>query len=268
MNLNLTKPIAFFDLETTGVSITKDRIVEISIIRIEVDGAESVKTMKVNPTIPIPEEVSLIHGIYDEDVKDCPTFNQIAKSVDEFLIGCDLGGYNLTKFDVPVIVEEFLRAGVDFNLDKRRIVDAQKIFYLMEPRTLTAAYKFFCGKELIGAHGAEADTRATFEVLMAQVDRYKDVEIKDKEGNLYTPIHNDMDKLHEISFSNSADLAGRLAYNDKGEVIYNFGKHRKKTVIQVLFEEPSYYAWIINGDFPLQTKNILTKIKLENFAKQ
>lgn len=266
MELNLTKPIAFFDLETTGVSTTQDRIVEMSIIRIDVNGEESIKTTKVNPTIPIPEEVSLIHGIYDKDVKDAPTFKQIAKSVDDFLVGCDLGGYNLTKFDVPVIMEEFLRAGVDFNLDNRRIVDAQRIFYMMQPRTLTAAYKFFCGKELDGAHSAEADTRATYEVLKAQIEMYKDVQIKNKDGELITPIKNDMNVLHEISVAHSADLAGRLAYNDNKEIVFNFGKHRKKTVAQVLIEEPSYYTWMMNGDFPIQTKNILTKIKLQSLS--
>ena len=268
MKLNLTRPIAFFDLETTGVSITLDRIVEISIIKIDVNGTETTKTARVNPTIPIPEEVSKIHGIYDEDVKDAPTFRQIAKSVEEFLTGCDLGGYNLTRFDVPVIVEEFLRAGIDFNLENRRIVDAQKIFYLMEPRTLAAAYKFFCNKELENAHSAEADTRATYEVLVAQVEKYDGVAIKDKEGVEYVPVVNDLDKLHELSFSNFADLAGRLAFNSKKEVVFNFGKHKNKTVEAVLIEEPSYYAWMLNGDFPLQTKNILTKIKLASFNQK
>ncbi len=265
MKLNLKRPLAFFDLETTGISITQDRIVELSVIKLDVDGTETVKTTKVNPTIPIPTESSLIHGIYDEDVKDAPTFKQIAKSLDEFLEGCDLGGYNLAKFDVPLLVEEFLRIGIDFKMEGRNIVDAQKIFYLMQPRTLSAAYKFFCGKELDNAHSAEADTRATMEVLIGQVEKYEGVKIKDKDGNEIEPVKNDMAVLHQLSMGNLADLAGRLAYNSEGEVVYNFGKHNKKPVKEVFDEEPSYYNWIMKGDFPLQTKNVLTKLKLESF---
>lgn len=265
MKLNLKRPLAFFDLETTGISITQDRIVELSVIKLDIDGTETVKTTKVNPTIPIPTESSLIHGIYDEDVKDAPTFKQIAKSLDDFLEGCDLGGYNLAKFDVPLLVEEFLRIGIDFKVEGRNIVDAQKIFYLMQPRTLSAAYKFFCGKELDNAHSAEADTRATMEVLIGQVEKYEGVKIKDKDGNEIEPVKNDMTVLHQLSMGNLADLAGRLAYNSEGEVVYNFGKHNKKPVKEVFDEEPSYYNWIMKGDFPLQTKNVLTKLKLESF---
>lgn len=265
MKLNLKRPLAFFDLETTGISITQDRIVELSVIKLDVDGTETVKTTKVNPTIPISTESSLIHGIYDEDVKDAPTFKQIAKSLDDFLEGCDLGGYNLAKFDVPLLVEEFLRIGIDFKIDGRNIVDAQKIFYMMQPRTLSAAYEFFCGKELNNAHSAEADTRATMEVLIAQVQKYEGVKIKDKEGNLIDPVKNDMAVLHELSMGKLADLAGRLAFNSEGEIVYNFGKHNKKPVKAVFDEEPSYYNWIMKGDFPLQTKNVLTKLKLESF---
>lgn len=262
MALNIKRPLAFFDLETTGISITQDRIVEISVIKLHPDGSEDVRTMLINPTIPIPEEPSSIHGIYDEDVLDAPTFKEVAKSWDDFLKGCDLAGYNLVKFDIPVLVEEFLRAGIDFDIDSRKIVDAQKIFYKMQPRTLVAAYEFFCGKDLTNAHSAEADTRATMEVLMAQVEKYDGVEIKNKDGEPEIPVTNDINKLHELSISNQADVAGRLAYNDKKEIVFNFGKHRFKTVEAVLIEEPNYYNWIMKGDFPLQTKNILTKIKL------
>lgn len=265
MKLNLSKPLAFFDLETTGVSITKDRIVEISILKIHPNGDEEIKTRRINPGMPIPESSSLIHGIYDKDVKDEPEFNQVAKSLNDFLAGCDLGGYNLVRFDVPFIIEEFIRAGIDFSIDNRRIIDAQRIFYMMQPRTLSAAYEFFCDKSLENAHSAEADTIATYEVLKGQLDKYSGAKIKTKEGELIEPVINDMDALHKISISNAVDLAGRIVFNEDGKEVINFGKHKDKLVTEVFKKEPAYYDWMMRGDFPQQTKNILTKIKLRGF---
>lgn len=270
-HLKLKKPLAFFDLETTGINISQDRIVEICIAKAMPDGQLLVKTKKLNPTIPIPLESSLIHGIYDEDVKDEPTFKQVARSLAQFLEGCDLAGFNIIKFDVPVLVEEFLRADVDFDIKNRRMVDAQKIFHLMEPRSLTAAYKFYCGKDINelgkGAHSAETDTLATYHVLNAQIQRYAGVSIKDIHGNESTPIVNDVDELHKLTNSRMVDLAGRMGFNDKGIEVFTFGKHKDKPVEEVLEKEPSYYDWIMKGDFPLDTKRRLTEIKLRQFNK-
>lgn len=262
MNLKLKKPLAFFDLETTGINITNDRIVEVSVAKLHPNGEKEIKTMRLNPGRAIPLESSLIHGIYDDDVKDAPKFQQIAKSLAVFLEGCDLAGYNIVKFDVPMLVEEFLRAGVDFELKNRNLVDSQKIFHLMEPRTLSAAYMFFCNKELIGAHGAEADTLATLEVLDAQMAKYEGKEIKDKNGDLFVPIINDMAELHKISIGNTYDLAGRMIYNSQQQIVFNFGKHKDKLVTEVFEKESSYYEWMINGDFPLDTKRKLTELRL------
>jgi len=263
MKLNLTRPIAFFDLETTGVNVASDRIVEIAILKIMPDGTEEVKSKRINPTIPIPIESSKIHGIYDADVANEPTFKGIAKSLAEFLKNCDLAGYNSNKFDIPLLVEEFLRAEVEFDISKRKFVDVQNIFHQMEQRTLKAAYKFYCGKEIINAHNALADIKATYEVFLAQIQRYEGVEYQDKNGIKSTPIKNDIAALHEFTNINkNADLAGRIIFNDKGIEVFNFGKHTGKPVEQVLKEEPSYYAWMMNGDFPLYTKKVLTDIKL------
>lgn len=264
MELNINKPLAFFDLETTGINISNDRIVEISILKVQPNGSQEIKTLKINPTIPIPEEVSEIHGIYDKDVADAPTFKEVAKELASFLKGADLGGYNLLKFDIPLLTEEFLRAEIDFNIDSCRIIDAQRIFYLMEPRTLSAAYKFYCNKELDGAHSAEADTIATYEVFKAQIAHYQGTKIKDKNGNLIEPIKNDIQALHDLNANRFADLVGRLAYNSKNEVVFNFGKHKNKLVADVFKSEPSYYDWMMRGDFALSTKKKLTEIKLKS----
>jgi len=264
--LKLKKPLAFFDLETTGISISKDRIVEISIVKAMPNGETIIKTQKLNPGRLIPLESSLIHGIYDEDVKDAPNFRQVAKSLSQFLEGCDLAGYNVIKFDIPMLVEEFLRVEFDFSLTNRRLVDAQKIFHLMEPRNLSAAYKFYCKKDLENAHSAEADALATYHVLNAQIVCYEGVEIKDDKGNLYAPVKNDIDALHEITASKIIDLAGRFAYNNVGVEVFNFGKHKDKPILDVLQKEPSYYDWMMQGDFPLDTKRKLTEIKLRGFG--
>ena len=250
MKLNLKRPIVFFDLETTGVDTAKDRIVEVSMIKIMPDGEEIVRTRRINPQMHIPEQATAIHGITDDDVKDCPTFAQVAKSMAQFIDGCDFGGFNSNRFDLPMLVEEFLRAGVDVDFRRRRFVDVQNIFHKMEQRTFVAAYKFYCDKNLEEAHSAEADTRATYEVLMAQLDRYPE-------------LQNDVAALADFSErGQTADFAGRIGYNDKQEEVFNFGKYKGRRVEDVFREEPSYYAWMMNGDFPLYTKKVITEIYL------
>ncbi len=265
LSLKLRNPLAFFDLETTGTNIIHDRIVEISIVKIMPNGEVQEKTMRINPLMPIPAEVSLIHGIYDEDVKDAPPFKAVAKSLHKFLEGCDLAGFNIVRFDVPLLVEEFLRVNVDFEVSNRKLVDAQKIFHLMEKRTLSAAYEFYCRKTLEDAHSAEADTKASIEVLEAQVQRYLNKPVIDSQGNQVGMIRDDVTSLHEISVTKMVDLAGRMAFNNEGVEIFNFGKHKNKPVLKVLEIEPAYYDWIIKGDFPLDTKRKLTEIKLRSF---
>ena len=250
MQLNLKNPLVFFDLETTGVNIVKDRIIEISFVKVCPNGQEICKTRRINPGMPIPPESTAIHGITDEDVKDCPTFKEIAKSLAAQIKGCDLAGYNSNRFDIPLLAEEFIRSGVDIDLNRRKFVDVQTIYHKMEQRTLAAAYKFYCNKDLNNAHTAEADTMATYEVLKAQLDRYPE-------------LQNDIDFLSKYSsYNNNVDFAGRMIYNDKGEEVFNFGKYKGQLVTDVLRRDPNYYEWIINGDFALNTKKILTEIKL------
>ena len=263
--LKLKKPLAFFDLETTGIQIQKDRIVEIAIAKANIDGSVEIKTRRINPGIPIPLEASLVHGIYDEDVKDEPMFRQVAKSLSQFLEGCDLAGFNSNKFDVPMLVEEFLRNDVEFDVKNRKLIDAQRIFHLMEPRNLTAAYKFYCQKNLENAHSAEADVLATLEVLNAQVQYYADRVMVDEDGKEYYPIQNDMAVLSQLSTNNLIDFAGRMVYNKNQVAVFNFGKHLGRPVEEVLKAEPSYYDWIMKGEFPLDTKRKLTEIKLKGF---
>ncbi|MFY0605321.1 MAG: 3'-5' exonuclease [Cyclobacteriaceae bacterium] len=262
--LKLKNPLVVFDLETTGTNISTDRIVEMALIKIMPDGTMEEKDRRINPTIPIPVETSLIHGIYDEDVKDSPTFKQVAKSLAQWLEGCDLAGFNILKFDVPMLVEEFLRADVDFEVEQRKLVDAQKIFHLMEKRNLSAAYKFYCNETLVNAHSALADTKATYEVLKAQVEKYENETVTDLRGNELGTIKNDMSVLHELTNQRMVDLAGRIVFNDDGVEVFNFGKHRGKPVTEVLQKEHSFYDWMMKGDFPLDTKRKLTKIRLRN----
>lgn len=251
MELNLKNPLVFFDIESTGLNVATDRIVEISMVKVNIDGSCEVKTRRLNPTIPISEEAYKVHGISNEDVAGEPTFAQIAKSLAKWLEGCDIAGYNSTKFDIPLLSEEFLRAGVDFDFRKRKTIDVQNIFHKMEQRTLVAAYKFYCQKDLNNAHSAEADTMATYEVLKAQLDRYPE------------DLQNDVKFLADFSTrSKFADYAGRIVYDDNGVPIFNFGKHKGLPVTEVLRKEPSYYAWMMNGDFTLDTKKVLTEIKL------
>ena len=250
MKLNLKRPIVFLDLETTGVDPAKDRIVEISLVKVMPDGSQEVKTRRLNPEMHIPEAASAVHGIHDEDVANCPTFREISKSLWSYISGCDFAGYNSNKFDIPVLVEEFLRAGIDVDMDKCRFIDVQNIFHRMEQRTLVAAYKFYCGKDLTQAHSAEADTLATYEVLKAQLDRYSE-------------LQNDVEFLSEFSArSQNVDFAGRIIYDDKGVEVFNFGKHKGRSVAEEFRTEPSYYAWMMNGDFPLYTKKVITAIRL------
>ncbi|MCC6252187.1 MAG: ribonuclease H-like domain-containing protein [Bacteroidia bacterium] len=268
MQLKLTRPLAFFDLETTGVNVASDRIIEICILKITPDNNKEKLLQRINPEIPIPLASSLIHNIYDKDVKDMPTFKKVAKNIANFIGNSDLAGYNSNKFDIPILVEEFLRAEVDFEMENRRTVDVQNIFHLMEQRTLKAAYRFYCQKEIINAHSAEADVEATYEILLAQLDKYKDQEFEDKVGNISKPVQNDVKALHDFSTINkNVDLAGRIVYNENGVEVFNFGKHNGKPVSEVLKAEPSYYAWMLNGDFPLYTKKVLTAIKLRDFNK-
>ena len=250
MRLNLKNPIVFFDLETTGINIASDRIVEIAYLRVDVNGNESTKSYRVNPEMHIPEKVSAIHGIHDEDVKDAPTFKDVAKILAKEFEGCDLAGYNSVRFDIPLLAEEFLRVGVDIDLKRRKFVDVQVIFMKMEQRTLSAAYKFFVNKELKDAHSAEADTLATYEVLQAQLDRYSNLE-------------NDIGKIAEFSSHNRhVDFAGRIVYDEDDVEVFNFGKYKGKPVREVLEHDPGYYGWMMKGDFPLYTKKVLTNIKL------
>ena len=257
MELNLKRPLVFFDIESTGLDIATDRIVEISVVKLyPVDsnhpaGTYDVKTRRINPEMHIPETASAVHHITDEDVKDCPTFKQYAKSLANYLEGCDIAGYNSINFDIPLLAEEFERCGVSFDFRKPLFIDVQNIFHKMEERTLSAAYKFYCNKNLEDAHTAEADTVATMEVLKAQLERYSSV------------LDNDVKKLAEFSHkSNRFDLAGKIVLNENGKPVFNFGKHKGKLVTEVLKNEPSYYSWMMQGSFTEDTKRNLTEIKL------
>ena len=255
MKLNLNNPIVFFDLETTGINITSDRIVEIAIIKVHPNGKEEEKSMRINPTIPIPKESSKIHKIYDEDIKDAPTFKEVAKEIATFIEGCDLAGFNSNRFDIPLLAEEFIRADVDIDMHKRRMIDVQTIFHKMEQRTLVAAYKFYCNESLENAHAAMADTKATYEVLKAQLDKYEDLE-------------NDMDFLNKFSTHHKhADFLGRIIFNKNNEEVINFGKYKGQTVESVFEKDPGYYSWLQKADFPLYTKKVFTEIKLRGFNK-
>ncbi|MGB6083861.1 exonuclease domain-containing protein [Moheibacter sp.] len=250
MSLNLHKPLCFFDLETTGINIGKDRIVEISVLKIYPNGNKDSKTLRVNPGIPIPVEASSVHGITDEDVANEPSFKEIAPQIWEMMKDSDIAGYNSNRFDVPLLAEEFLRNGFDFDLEKHRLVDVQVIFFKKEPRDLTAAYQFYCGKTMENAHSAEADVEATYEIFKAQLKRYDDLE-------------NDIKFLSEYtSQRKTADLAGMIGIDEKGNEIFNFGKYKGQSVKEVFEKDMGYYGWIQNADFPLYTKKVLTKIRL------
>jgi DNA polymerase-3 subunit epsilon len=255
MELNLKKPLVILDLETTGVNIATDRIVEFSALKVSPGGAEEWLTLRLNPGIPISPEATRVHGISDADVANEPHFRDVARRIASFLEGSDLAGFNSMKFDIPILCEEFLRVNVDFNPARHKYIDVQVIFHKKEQRTLSAAYKFYCNSDLENAHSAQADTAATYEILKAQLDRYPDLE-------------NDIDKLSAFSaFNNNADLAGRIVFNEQGVEVFNFGKHKGKPVELVFKEEPSYYSWMMNGDFPQNTKQVITAIKVRSFGK-
>ena len=256
MNLKLEKPLVFFDLETTGTNIAADRIVEISMVKVMPDGEQVIKTLRVNPGVPIPPQATAVHGITDEDVKDFPSFREIAGEVAEEIKGCDLAGYNSTRFDIPLLAEEFIRAEVDVDFRSMRMIDVHTIFRKMEQRTLVAAYKFYCGKNLEDAHTAEADTMATYEVLKAQLDRYPE-------------LRNDVDFLSEYtSTSRNVDYAGRFVYDDQKREVINFGKYKGRLVEEVFRTDPSYYGWIMEADFPLNTKQVASRIRLRQMGQQ
>ncbi len=253
MELQLKRPLVFLDLETTGINIGTDRIIEIALLKALPGGKVESKCWRVNPTIPIPAESTKVHHITDEDVKDAPTFKDLSKELHTFMGGCDLAGYNSNKFDIPILIEEFTRAGIDFDLTDRKLVDVQNIFHKMEQRTLSAAYKFYCNKDLVNAHSAEADTLATFEVLLSQLSRYE-------------TLKNDVDFLAQFSsISKNVDLAGRVVMNDANVEVFNFGKYKGQPVRDVFKKEPSYYDWMMKGDFATNTKNVITQIRLKDF---
>jgi DNA polymerase-3 subunit epsilon len=250
MELNLRNPIIFFDLETTGTNILKDKIVEISYIKVMPSGEEIERTLRINPGMPIPAEATAVHHITDEDVKSCPTFKQVAQDLARVFTGCDVAGFNSNRFDVPLLMQEFSLAGVNIDLSRHKFVDVQNIFHKMEQRTLVAAYKFYCGKDLTEAHSANADTRATYEVLKAQLDRYP-------------TLKNDIAFLSEFSSLNkNVDLMGRIIYNDAGVEVFNFGKYKGEEVEKVLRRDTGYYSWMMQGEFAENTKQVLTRIRM------
>lgn len=252
MKLKLTRPIIFFDLETTGINLTADRIVEISIIKVMPDGTSTPKTRRINPEMPIPAQATAIHHITDDDVKDCPTFKQIAKSLAREIEGCDIAGFNSNRFDIPMLDQEFQRADVDFDLTKARFIDVQTIFHKREPRNLSAAYRFYCGKDLENAHSAQADTQATLEILFAQLEKYPD-------------LPTSIDELSKYSSQNkNVDFTGRLVYDEQGREVINFGKYKGQIAEDVLRRDPGYYSWIMNGDFTKNTKDVFTRIRLRS----
>ena len=257
MKLNLKRPIVFFDLETTGTNITNDRIVEISVVKVMPDGSEIVKTRRINPGCPIPAEATAVHHITDDDVKNEPEFRKVARSLADFFAGCDIAGFNSNRFDIPLLYQEFQRAGVDFDFSKARFVDVQTIFHKKEQRTLVAAYKFYCGKDLGDeAHSAAGDTMATYEVLKAQLDRYED-------------LPNDIEALSEYSSQNrNVDFMGRLIYDEQSREVINFGKYKGRLAEEVLKNDPGYYSWIMQGDFTKNTKDAFTRIRLRHAMKK
>lgn len=256
MKLNLKRPIIFFDLETTGLDIAKDRIVELCYIRVEPNGNEEARSMRINPEMHIPEVASSVHGITDDDVKDCPTFADVAPQLAATFEGCDLAGFNSNRFDLPLLAEEFMKAGVNIDLSHVQAIDVQNIYHKLEKRTLAAAYKFYCGRDLENAHSALADTQATYEVLQAQLDHYPN------------DLQNDVDFLAEFSRMNrNIDFAGRFVYDESGKELINFGKYKGKAIKDVLSRDPGYYSWIMQGDFTLNTKQVLTKLRLKYDAR-
>ncbi|MBP6414699.1 MAG: 3'-5' exonuclease [Bacteroidia bacterium] len=254
--ITLHKPLAFFDLETTGVTVGADRIVEISILKLMPDGSRPIYTRRINPEMPIPIGASKVHGIYDADIANEPNFLTLAPEINAFIGNADLAGYNSNKFDIPMLVDEFLRVDYHFEMKGRRMIDVQNIFHKMEQRTLAAAYKFYCNKQIENAHSAEADIIATYEVFVAQLERYPE-------------LNTDIDTLHQFtSMNKNVDLAGRIIFNEKNEEVFNFGKHKGRTVKDVFEKESSYYDWMLKGDFPAETKQVLTALRLRGMSSK
>lgn len=273
MNIKLDRPLVFFDLETTGLNISKDRIIEISLLKIMENGTEISKTYLVNPEMEISEDAFSVHGISNEDLLDAPVFAAIAPEIEQFLKNCDLAGYNSNKFDIPLLMEEFLRVNIDFDLRDVRFIDVQNIFHKMEPRTLAAAHKFYCKTEMENSHQAEADTRATYNVLKGQLDAYNGVQYEDKKTGKTIEFSNNIKMLSDFSTENrNVDFAGQIILNENDEEIFNFGKHKGKSVRDIFTKEPPYYDWMIKSDFPLYTKKVITRIlnemKFENLQKK
>lgn len=264
MNLKLERPLVLFDLETTGLNIGKDKIIEICLLKVFPDGTQEERTLRINPECHIPEETSLVHHIYDEDVKDKPTFREVADEINAFMEDCDIAGFNSNHFDIPLLVEEFLRCGKTFDIRNRKLIDVQQIFHKMEPRNLIAAYKFYCGKDLNDAHCATADTKATFEVLDAQIARYANTIYTDRDGIESTPVTPNVKDLSAFTVnSRNVDFASHIVLNNKDEEVFNFGKHKNERVKDVFTKEPAYYSWMMNADFPLYTKQVITQIYKE-----
>jgi DNA polymerase III subunit epsilon len=263
--LNLTKPLVFLDLETTGVNPVTDKIIDVALLKVLPDGETEMKTWRVHPGISIPPATTKFHKITDEDVKDSPPFAKVATQILDFIGNADLAGYNSNKFDIPLLIEECLRARLDFDLKNRKLVDVQHIFHLMEPRNLSAAYKFYCNQKLENAHSAEADVRATYEILLEQVKKYEHIEIENKKGELVKPVQNNMQALSFLTGDNKVvDLVGRIVLNEAGVEVFNFGKYKDKPIEEVFKKEPSYYHWMMKGEFPLYTKKIITQIYLKS----
>lgn len=262
MDFNLDRDIIFFDLEATGLNVVKDRIMQIAIIKYFADGSEPEELeMLINPGIPMSMEAFSVHGISPKDVANKPTFQQVAQKIFDFIGDADIGGYNSNRFDIPMLLEEFARVGLEFDMEKRRLIDVQRVFYKMEPRTLKAAFKFYCGKELEGAHDALADVRATVDVFKGQLERYQDTEYEDEDGNILKPIKNDMQAIHDFTNDNRfVDVTQKLKYDDKGQVVFNFGKYNGKPVAENLYKDRQYYHWILDKEFSVQVKSAVKKL--------
>ena len=263
MNIHLTRPLVFFDIESTGLMVGADKIVEICMLKVLPDNSSITKTMRINPEMHIPEQVSEVHGIYDKDVADKPTFKEVAAEIRDFIAGCDLAGYNLQKFDVPLLMEEFLRINMEIDMRYVRLVDVQNIFHRMEPRNLKAAYKFYCGEELENAHSAEADTIATYKVLQAQLSKYENTIFVDENEVETTPIKNNVAALSAFSTSDrNVDYAGHIVFDKNDVEVFNFGKYKGMSVEAIFAKEPTYYDWMMKADFPLYTKRVINTIRL------
>jgi len=267
MHINLIKPLIVLDLETTGLNLVTDKIIEFCLVKIYPDGKSETRTQLINPGIPIPPETTKIHGITDQDVAQKPLFKQIAADLYAFIGNADLAGFNSNKFDIPFLIEEFLKADIDFSLKGRRLVDVQNVFHKMEPRNLKAAYKFYCGKDIVNAHTAEADALATYEILMAQIERYQNTNYTDSNGNESIPVKNDIQALHDFSFNKrNADIVGHIVFNEKNQETFNFGKYKGKVVEEVFKTDTSYYDWMMKSAFPELTKRLLQTIKLRGLS--